>query len=236
MNAATLKWKLFHHPAPQSMNMQQQITRSADAVVVAEFAIWPNCNHGKCPQPCHILMEANCSSTVGLPALWHHHINIQTLFFKLTTQLFVIPETRPICRCGTWLLEVIHFPTCCLPCLNVLLLHLSAPQWVREFAVKGVEITQHGTTLEQPMSFYHLYCNSLDMSGKQWPAFCMLSSACSPVVHVIPPTSQTDCATCLGLPGVWLKGGLENECSIFLTLCCCKIFQKQTKAFAVLKS
>lgn len=45
----TVESKSFNCPAAQRMNMQQPITRWPDVAVVAEFAVWPNCNHGKYP-------------------------------------------------------------------------------------------------------------------------------------------------------------------------------------------
>lgn len=117
INTTKLEQKLFNCPAPQSMNMQQPITRWPDVVVVADFAIWPNCNHGKYPLPRHHWTEMHCRSTLGYDIMYRHS-GLLYIFFQLTTQLFVIPWVaigRPglnqdLNGCDTQLLEVIHSP------------------------------------------------------------------------------------------------------------------------------
>lgn len=92
INRAKLEQKLFNCPAAPGMNMQQPITRWPDVAVVAEFAVWPNCNHGKYPPPRHLWTDTHCSSTFGgcHTNTMTSSINIKDydIFFRLTTQLY----------------------------------------------------------------------------------------------------------------------------------------------------
>lgn len=109
INATKVELKLFKRPAAWRMTMQQPVTRWPDVAVVAEFAVWPNCNHGKYPLPHHLWTQTYCSSILGCchtmtSSIDIHVHDIYIFFFQLTTQPCWCLST------GFQLLEMIHTP------------------------------------------------------------------------------------------------------------------------------
>lgn len=198
-NTTKPEWKL-NCPAAWSMNMQQPITRWPDVAVVAEFAFWPNCDHGKYPLPRHLLDRdapqlhcwlcghsgSWCILLVNLTA-FHHPLLIGYRKECLNQDVY---------GCDTQLLEVIHCPhTVYLP--QSYYYYVSLLHW------KGIDCQGRGGYLisngfRSAKVLYHLPGNSLDMSGIQWANrllnshTCCLDDAMARLLHVFETLSKTD--------------------------------------------
>ncbi len=143
--------------------MQQPITRWPDVAVVAEFAVWPNCNHGKYPPPLHLWTETHSSSTLGCC-----HTNAMTSSVDIQDYdvFFLVNHTalhHPLLigYRETWFqsfMDVKHnFWRWFIPHTLFTFLNRTIIKFLcfteRESAVKGVEVTQQGTASELPKSF-----------------------------------------------------------------------------------